>query len=426
MDQGISEMGEYFRVTECRICKSKECYDVLDLGFHPLADTFLAKDQLSEPEVYYPLRAQTCPNCGLMQTEFVVSAQARYQKTPYSYESSSSLTAVRHFISFAEEVSRFLNLQKPGLVVDIGSNVGTLLKAFKDLGYETMGIDPSPNICKKANAAGVETLNDFLTPHSAQTIVARKGKATTVIGTNVFNHVDDIYGFMEAVDILLGKKGILVIEVPYLLDLVEFLEYDTIYHEHVSYFSIKPLKLFFRNTGYEIFHAERVDYIGGSIRLFMGRRDECQPDDSVDKLLSVESDHKLHEKNTFENFANRVYRTRDDLFWLLCELKRTGKRIVAIGAPTKGNTLLNFCKIGTNILDFASDRIQHKIGRYTPGSHILIVDDETICRGNPDYGLLLSWNLADEIIKKFREDLKFTGKFIIPVPTPRIVSGEDT
>ncbi len=385
---------------------------------------FLAKEQLSESEVYYPLRTQTCSNCGLMQTEVVVSAHTRYQKNPYSYESSSSATAVRHFSSLAGRVSEFLNLEKPGLVVDIGSNVGTLLKVYKDLGYETMGIEPSPNICEKANAAGIESLNDFLTPHSARTIVASKGKATLTMGTNVLNHVHDIYGFMESVDILLAERGVLVIEVPYLLDLIENLAYDTIYHEHVSYFSIKSLKLFFDSIGYEVFHAERTSYIGGSIRLFIGRRHEYQPDNSISKLISLESRQKLHEKSTFENFANRVYKARDDLVWLLYELKRKGKRIVAIGAPTKGNTLLNFCKIGPNILDCASDRIQHKVGRYTPGSHIPIVDDETVCQLNPDYGLLLSWNLANEIIKKFSEDFKFTGKFIIPIPIAQIVSGE--
>lgn len=424
MEETVWETEECLKVIECRICKSKECYEVLDLGYHPLADTFLAKEQLSEPEVYYPLRTQTCPNCGLMQTEFVVSPYIRYQKNPYCFESSSSLTAVRHFSSLAARVSKFLNLDKSELVVDIGSNVGTLLRAFKDLGYEIVGVDSSQNICEKANATGIETLNDFLTSGSAKKIVEKKGEAAVATATGVFNHVDDIYGFMEAVDILLKERGVLVIEVPYLLDLTENLAYDTIYHEHLSYFSIKPLKLFFSNIGYEIFHAEKISYLGGSIRLFIGRKHEHQLDNSVNELLSLETYKKLHEKNTFENFANSVYKSRDALILLLHKLKREKKRIVGIGAPTKGNTLLNFCKIGTNILDFTSDRIQQKIGRYTSGSHIPIVDDETICKSNPDYALLLSWNLADEIIKKFLQTLKFRGKFVIPIPVPRIFSGE--
>lgn len=425
LNHGINEAEEFSRVTECRVCKSRDCYEVLDLGHHPLADTFLSKEQLSEPEVRYPLRTQACPNCGLMQTEFVVSARTRYQKNPYSYESSSSLTAISHFSGLAQRVSSFLNVRKHSLVVDIGSNVGTLLQAFKDLGYDTMGIDPSPNICQKANASGIETLNAFFDCDSAHTIVARKGKATITAGTNILNHVHNISGFMEAADIMLDEKGVIVIEVPYLLDLVENLAYDTIYHEHLSYFTVKSLKLFFSNNGYEIFHAERTEYLGGSIRLFIGRRHECQPDNSVNELISLENCTKLHEKNTFKKFANRVYRARDELVWLLHDLKRQGKRIVAIGAPTKGNTLLNFCRIGTNILDFASDRIRHKIGRYTPGSHIPIVNDETICKYKPDYGLLLSWNLADEIMKKLSTELKFSGEYIIPIPVPRIVSWGD-
>lgn len=425
MDEGTHEIGECFQVTECRICKSKECYKVLDLGYHPLADTFLSKDQLSEPEVYYPLRTWACSKCGQMQTEFVVSPHTRYQKNPYCFESSSSLAAMRHFSSLAKRVSEVIDPDKTELVVDIGSNVGTLLKAFKEMGYETMGVDPSPNICEKANAAGIETLNDFLNPDSARAIVERKGKATIVTATGVFNHVDDIYSFMEAADILLKEKGALVIEVPYLLDLIENLAYDTIYHEHVSYFSIKPLSFFFSNIGYDILHTERISYLGGSIRLFVGRKHEHEPDNSVNELLKLETYKNLYDKNTFENFANCAYKTRDELVWLLCKLKREGKRVVGIGAPTKGNTLLNFCKIGTNVLDFTSDRIQQKIGRYTPGTHIPIVDDETICRSNPDYALLLSWNLANEIVEKFFQALKFSGKFIIPIPALRIVSKEE-
>lgn len=425
MGHGINETGACVKVTECRVCKHNEFYKVLDLGYHPLADTFLSKEQLSEPEVYYPLRTQTCPHCGLMQTEFVVSATIRYQENPYCFESSSSLSSVRHFNSLAERVSKFLSLEGSDLVVDIGSNDGTLLKAFKKLAYEVMGIDPSTNICEKANAAGIETLNDFFNPSSAKIIVDRKGKASVITATGVFNHVDDIYDLMKGVDLLLKEKGVLVIESPYLLDLIENLEYDTIYHEHLSYLSMKPLKLFFDNVRWEIFHVERISYLGGSIRLFIGRKREYQPDNSVDELLSLEKQKRFHEKSTFEKFAADVYKARDELVWLLCKLKREGNRIVAIGAPTKGNTLLNFCKIGTNLLDCASDVIQQKIGRYTPGSHIPIVDDATICRIKPEYGLLLSWNLAEEIIQKFFETLKFGGKFIIPVPVPRIVSKEE-
>lgn len=416
------ETGECVEVTECRACGSREGYEVLDLSYHPVADTFLAKEQLSEPEVYYPLRTQACPRCGLMQTRFVVSPYIRYQKNPYCYQSSSSLTAVRHFSELAERASSFLSLKRSELVVDIGSNDGTLLKAFRSLGHDIMGIDPSSNICQKANAAGVETVNDFLTLDSAGEVVKRKGKAAVVTATNVFNHTSDIRGFVGAVDVLLRDKGTLVIEVPYLLDLIEQLAYDTIYHEHVSFFSVKSLDLFFNSIGYQVFHAERSPYIGGSIRIFAGRRQEHRPDGSVAELISLERERKLSERRTFEDFARRVYAAREELVWLLYSLKREGKRIVAIGAPTKGNTLLNFCKLGTSVLDFASDRIPEKLGRYMPGSHIPIVDDETVARTQPDYGLLLSWNLADEIIKKLSESLKFSGKFIIPIPMPRIIA----
>ncbi len=420
MSRGLDDTQECNRVTECRVCKSKECYPVLDLGYHPLADTFLAEGMLSEPEVHYPLRTMVCPGCGLMQTEFVISARARYQKNPYCYESSSSATAVQHFISLAERVCGVFPRAEYGFVVDVGSNVGTLLKAFLSLGYEVMGLDPSPNVARKANAAGIETVNDFLTESSAREIIKKKRKADVITATNVFNHADNLDGFMKAVDTLLRKGGVLIVEVPYLLDLVGNLAYDTIYHEHVSYFPLKSFRHLFSRTGYEVFHAERIDYLGGTLRIFAGRQGEHRPDYSVTEMLGREEDDKLYEPATFNDFASRVYRSRDDLISFLYKLKSEGNRIVGIGAPTKGNTLLNFCKIGPNLLEFTSDRIPDKIGRYMPGSHIPIVDDETVCRSNPDYALLLSWNLADEIIGKLREVLQFKGKFIIPVPTAHI------
>jgi len=317
----INSDREYYKIKECKICRGRDCYDVLDLGYHPLADTFLSKEQLSEPEVFYPLKIAACPNCGLVQTKFIVSAYVRYQKNPYCYQSWSSLTAIRHFSSLAEGVLKFLNIKEHGLIVDIGSNVGVLLKIFKDSGLEIMGIDPSPNICVKANFAGIETLNDFFNSDSAREITQRKGKATVVTATNVFNHAEDLYGFMEAVDLLLHKRGTLVIEVPYLLPLINNIAYDTIYHEHVSYFSMKSLSYFFTNVGYEIFHAETNDYLGGTIRLFVGRRNEHQPDSSAVELTQLESDYKLHDENTFITFARDVYKARDELAGLLYGLK---------------------------------------------------------------------------------------------------------
>ena len=272
MNNEDREYYDIYEVKECRICGSKDCYEVLNLGHHPLADTFLSIEQLSDVEVHYPLRVQTCPNCGLMQTRFVVSKRIRYQKNPYCYESASSLTALRHFSSLSKDVSSYLNLSRPALVVDVGSNDGTLLRAFRGSGCEVIGIDPSPNICKIANERGTETLNDFFNLRSAQEIIKRKGKAAVVTATNLFNHIDDLDGFMEAIDMLLVERGAFVIEVPYLLDLIENFAYDTIYLEHVSYFSVKSLKIFFSRVKFDTFRVERTDYMGGSIRLFVGRK----------------------------------------------------------------------------------------------------------------------------------------------------------
>jgi hypothetical protein len=285
-----------------------------------------------------------------------------------------------------------------------------------------MGVDPAPNIAAVANQNGIDTICDFFGEKSANQITKEKGQAAIITGTNVFAHVDNLDKFMKGIQILLKKNGIFVIESPYMQDLVDKLAYDTIYHEHVSYLSVKPLMSYFKQFDMEIIDIQRTRIHGGSFRLFVARIGEYQPKSSVNQLLQTEKNRKLHSLSAMQRFANKVEQNRQQLRYLLAKLKHQKKRIVAVSAPAKGMTLLNYCKIGTETLDFATEKNPLKIGRYTPGGNIPVVPDETLQKEKPEYALLLAWNFAPEIIKNLKFFQQRNGKFIIPLPIPQIIT----
>lgn len=407
--------------TECRLCKSKSLYKFLNLGHHPPSDQFQTAEQCSEPVVFYPLDVYLCEKCGFVQLGYTVSPEILYQKN-YPYESSTTQIGKIHYHDFAESVVKDYQFNENDLAVDIGSNVGVLLEGFKILGLKINGVDPAPNICEIAEKRGIPTINDFFGKNAAEKIVATKGRASVITGTNVFAHVDDLNAFMDAVKILLDPtKGVLVIEAPHLLHLVERLEYDTIYHEHLSYISITPLVSFFKGMGMEIIKVEQKDIHGGSVRIFVSHSGNYPVHESVSDTVALEAKDKLHEKDTLLEFAKRVEKNKAELSFLLNKLKREGKRIVAVSAPAKGMTLLNYCKIDRQILDYVTEKSKLKIGLYTPGDHIPLFDDTKLLEDMPDYALLLAWNFSAEIMKNNQEYTKRGGKFIIPIPTPKIV-----
>ena len=419
----------YRVATVCRMCKSSKLFLYLDLGFTPHADQFRAAHELDIPEIFYPLRVLLCEQCGLSQLSHVVNPKVLYQ-LDYPYEQSMTKTGQAHWDGFAESVTRDLALKKDDLVVDIGSNVGTLLKSFKKLGMKTVGVDPAPNIVKIANKEhGIKTICDFFGMQSAKKVKKLAGGASVVVGTNVFAHIDDLDEIMRAVKYILKKNGVFIFESPYFQHLVDNLEYDTVYHEHLSYLSIKPLIPFFSKFDIEIFMIEETHIHGGSIRVFMARTGARAVDASVQKFLHAEKESKLHEKETMLGFAKRVRRNRDELMTVIEKLLHQGKRVAAISAPAKGMTLLNYIGVSNRHIKLISEKARLKIGRFAPGGHggghIPVVSDEELIKEGVDYALLLAWNFSKEIIDNLKNFSDAGGKFIIPIPSPRIVKAAE-
>ncbi|OGY64321.1 MAG: methyltransferase [Candidatus Harrisonbacteria bacterium RIFCSPLOWO2_02_FULL_41_11] len=404
----------------CRMCESKSLEMVLDLGFHPPSDAFLDAEELNQPEIFYPLRIVICESCGLWQLDYVIDPKILYQKN-YPYESSTTKTGRNHYTEMASTLAK--KFAKPGeLAIDIGSNVGVLLQGLKEHGLKVLGIDPAGNIAAKAIQNGINTIVDFFSLEIAKKIKKEFGEAKIITGTNVFAHIDNLADFMRGIDYLLLPKGVFVIEAPYLLELVKNLEYDTIYHEHLSYLSLKPLSKFLDKFGFEMFGAEKQNIHGGTIRFLMARKGNYAIAKDVAEFIKIEEDEKIHDVKYIKDwFAQEVKNHKYELLKLLLNLKSMGKRISGISAPAKGNTLLNYCGIDAGILEYLTEKAVIKIGSYTPGSHIKIEPDEKLLDDMPDYALILAWNFADEIMKSMKVFKNRGGKFIIPIPKPIII-----
>jgi len=409
------------RAASCRMCGSCALERYLDLGHMAPADQFLRAEQLAEPTVRFPLEVYVCNGCGLSQLGYVVAPEILYQQE-YPYEASTTRAGQHHFRAFAASVARRFELGARDLVVDIGSNVGVLLGGFAAEGTRVLGVDPAPNIAAIANARGVPTIARFFGAEAAAEIVREHGRASVVCGTNVFAHVDDLDGFMRAVDSLLAEDGIFIFEAPYFVNLLRSLEYDTIYHEHLSYISVAPLGPFLSRYGMRIFDIREVDIHGGSFRIFIDRNRRPRDETLVQGFIERERAEGAHDVARLRRFADAVAENREQLTSLLRELRSRGKRIAGVSAPAKGMTLLNYCGIGRETLDYVTEKSRLKIGRYTPGGHIPVVGDEELLADRPDYALLLAWNFADEIIENLSAAGLAGGQFIIPIPEPRIVT----
>ncbi len=407
----------------CRMCKSENLKQFLDLGFCPPSDQFRRKEQMHEPVLFYPLEVMLCVDCGLAQLSHVVSPEVLYRHD-YPYESSITKTGYRHWSEFAKTTTERLGLGPNDLVVDVGSNVGVLLEAFRSNGTKILGVDPASNIALIAQKRGVETLNEFFGVKIATHILAEMGKATVITATNVFAHVDDLDAFMQAVNILLKDDGVFIFEAPYFVNLIKNLEYDTIYHEHLSYLSVKPLLPFFKKYEMDVVDVQQRDIHGGSFRVWVSRIGNMPISSVVGELVESEDEFGIHKIETLNKFALDVQQNRQELLWLLRQLKHDGKSIAGVSAPAKGMTLLNYSRIGTETLDFISEKSTLKIGRYTPGTHIPVISDDDLIERSPDYALLLAWNFAEEIMENLKEYTKNGGKFIIPIPHPRVIESE--
>lgn len=404
----------------CRICHSSDLTKFLDLGFTPPADAFLVPERINQPETHYPLEVMICNDCKLIQLSYVVPPEILFQQD-YPYESSTTATGRNHYHGLARDVATRYGLGSSDLVVDIGSNVGVLLGGFKAIGVRVLGIDPAERMCEIANKNGIETIHGFFSESLVHEIVKTKGMARVVMGTNVVAHINDLHALVRGLQSLLGEKGIFVFEAPYLTHLLENIEYDTIYHEHLSYLSVLPMQKLFSQFGMEIIDVQEVSIHGGTLRYHVARMGDYPAAKTVDQYIANEEAKGIYSLEYLSKFSQSVQQHRDELVWMLKALKHEGKRIAGVSAPAKGMTLLNYCKIGSETLDFITEKSALKIGKYTPGTHIPVVADTELINRMPDYALLLAWNFAEEIMKNLETYQKKGGKFIIPIPTPRIV-----
>lgn len=408
-------------VSTCRVCGSDEWTDVVSFGAMPLANAFLDSLASTAGEARYPLGVISCSTCRLMSLTHVVDPGLLYRN--YMYLMSNSPGMRRHMAYVARSCRERFGLRDGDLVVELGSNTGAQLAYFRSSGMRVVGIDPAENLAEAARRDGIETVSSFFSPSVAQDVLSRHGPARLVLGRHVFGHIDDLTTTLAAVGDLLDDDGVLAIEVPYLLDLVDKAAFDTIYHEHLSYFGVGTFDHLFRANGFRLVDAQRVSVHGGSILVFATRSRRWRRSPAVERLLTLERNMKLHEGETYEALARRISTTCRNLVSMVQDLSDAGNVIAGYGAPAKGTTLLNICGIGPEDVAFCADTTELKQGKLVPGVHIPVYPPAYAREHPPDYYILLAWNHANDIMLHEADYLARGGRFIIPIPEPRIVMG---
>jgi len=359
-----------------------------------------------------------CPACGLVQLDYIADPKVVFPPE-YPYQTGMTNMLIRNFEQLAEEMHSQSAFGTGDLVIDIGSNDGSLLRAFRNKGAKVLGVEPT-DVAKIANERGIETVQAYLTLDVAERIAATHGNAKVITATNVFAHINNLSEIMEAIGALLADDGVFVSESQYLMDIVEKIEVDTIYHEHLRFYALKPLQKLFETSGFTLVDAERISAAGGSIRVFAKKGAALPVSDRVQELVDAEVSAGLYDLGALRAFGERAIRAKHALMRLLIECKEKGP-IAAIGSPARSNTLLNFVKIDNQLIDYACEKGGHpKIGLFAPGSHIPVCDEQKLFTEQPPFALVLSWHIGDELVKKLR-DLGYRGTFIIPFPEPQLV-----
>jgi C-methyltransferase C-terminal domain/Putative zinc binding domain/Methyltransferase domain len=407
-------------MTACRLCGSTSLASVVDLGATPPCERFLTAEQLEEPEVTYPLHLRVCTGCWLAQIPPMITPEDTF--TEYAYFSSYSTSWVEHAREFVHGAIDRLGLDDDSFVVEVASNDGYLLRHVIDRGIRCLGIEPSKNVGEAARDGGVPTLTAFLGPETAATVRQEYGPADLVVANNVYAHIPDVIGFTQGLRALVADDGWVSIEVQHLLTLMEFNQYDTIYHEHFQYYTVASAQRALASGGLTLVDVETLPTHGGSIRLWARPAEVAgEPGERVAELLAAEEVAGLHELSGYAEFRERVARVRRDLLKFLVGAAEEGKTVVGYGAPGKGNTLLNHCGIRADLLSYTVDRNPYKHGRFTPGARIPILPPERIAEDRPDYVLVLPWNLREELIGQLSFIHAWGGRLVFPIPSLEIV-----
>jgi hypothetical protein len=410
------------RVEQCRVCHSRVLQPFLDLGTTALANSFLHPDRIAAAEPRFPLRVVLCAECGLVQIDEEVPPEVLFKD--YIYVSGTSDLIYNHAEFLATKFIGGFGLKPGDLVLEAASNDGTVLRAFQKRGMRTVGIEPAENIAVVANAGGVETVCDFFNVATAERIRDQYGPAKFILGRHVLAHVADLHGFVRGFSIVLAEDGLAAVEMPYLLPFFENLEYDTIYHEHLCYFSVHVLRRLFESFGLELLDVQEVKIHGGSIVVTAQHRGgPRQAASSVAEYLAREDKAGLERLEPWLVFARRVAQSREALLRELDSLEGAGRSLAGYGAPAKGMTLLSYCGIGPKRLPYLVDKSPHKQGLLTPGHHIPVLHPNRLLRDQPDVVVVLAWNFADEIARQQAEYLGRGGRFLLPIPTAHYWDG---
>jgi SAM-dependent methyltransferase len=404
----------------CRFCGRPLFLSFADLGVQPLANSYLEPGDLGKPETFYPLHVYVCEECWLVQLPQAATPEAIF--SDYAYFSSFSESWLRHAERYAEAMTPRLVLGAASRVVEIASNDGYLLRFFKERGVPVLGIEPAANVAAAAEALGIPTVVRFFGTELARELAAQGTRADLLVGNNVLAHVPDLNDFVQGLATLLAPDGVLTMEFPHLLRLMHEDQFDTIYHEHFSYFSLSAARRIFAAHGLVVVDVEELPTHGGSLRVYARHAGDAGPvDDRVAELLARERMAGLDRPGPYRAFAERVRRVKRQLLRFLLDARERGESIAGYGAPAKGNTLLNYCGVGTDLLDYTVDRSPHKQGRYLPGTRIPIHDPDRLRETRPDYVLILPWNLKDEIMGQMADVRSWGGKFVVAIPEVRVL-----